>query len=389
MKKAIFCLVALLVASPAFADYFGDFYLGDTINYEYNSLKATDGSDLQRTAAGTPSCVPDGSTTELTAGVTDTGTSAFDSSTGLNKMTVVATSGNGYARGVNYHCSVRASTLNGVTTSYQVFSFSIENRVGSRYKVKTDGTTAAGSSTTTVALGAKISASNIWNGMLFQDLTTKETAVICATTNNGSSDTLSVAGLNTAPGTSDSYLILYDNAPFSCVPFPKVDANGHVYMGYAGTSGSSEVAISDIAAANLENYFDNSSTLATSPKIQTHYDASISADTKLGTLTNLGSGATVAANLVDLIASTRVFTGTADSGTTATLVDAALVQAQTDYWAKDIAIVFTSGSIAGQVVCVSSFNPGTDTLAFTPPTTAAVGTNTYVLIPAPGCDPYR
>lgn len=84
-----------------------------------------------------------------------------------------------------------------------------------------------------------------------------------------------------------------------------------------------------------------------------------------------------------------VFAGTADSGTTATLVDAALTQSDTDYWAKDIAVVFTSGSIAGQVACVSKFTPGTDTITFTPPATAAVSTNTYVLIPAPGCDPFR
>lgn len=81
--------------------------------------------------------------------------------------------------------------------------------------------------------------------------------------------------------------------------------------------------------------------------------------------------------------------GTADSGSITTLVDAALTEADTNYWAKNIALVITSGSSSGQVVCVTSFTPGTDTLTFTPPTTQAISTNTYNMIAAPGCDPFR
>jgi hypothetical protein len=73
-------------------------------------------------------------------------------------------------------------------------------------------------------------------------------------------------------------------------------------------------------------------------------------------------------------------TGTADSGTTTTMVDAALTQADTDYW-KGSLIVFTSGTISGQARLITAFTPASDTVTFTPATTQAVGTNTYLLIP--------
>jgi len=84
-----------------------------------------------------------------------------------------------------------------------------------------------------------------------------------------------------------------------------------------------------------------------------------------------------------------VATGTADSGTQTSFVDATLTTADVNYWSKNIAIVFTSGDIAGQVVCVSSFAPATDTINFTPATTQVVGVHDYSMIAAPACDPFR
>lgn len=71
-----------------------------------------------------------------------------------------------------------------------------------------------------------------------------------------------------------------------------------------------------------------------------------------------------------------VVSGTADSGSTTTMVDAARTEADTDYW-KDMGILFTSGTIAGQARLITAFTPGTDTITFSPATTQAVGTNTY------------
>lgn len=80
------------------------------------------------------------------------------------------------------------------------------------------------------------------------------------------------------------------------------------------------------------------------------------------------------ANAVSLIR--RIASGTADSGSTTTVVDAERTEADTDYW-KGAAILFTSGTISGQSRLITGFNAATDTITFTPAVTQAVGTNTY------------
>ena len=77
--------------------------------------------------------------------------------------------------------------------------------------------------------------------------------------------------------------------------------------------------------------------------------------------------------------------GTADSGTTTTAVDAERTEADTDYW-KGSLIVFTSGTLNGQARLVTAFNSATDTITFAPATTVAVGTHTYRLLPAGRAD---
>jgi hypothetical protein len=77
--------------------------------------------------------------------------------------------------------------------------------------------------------------------------------------------------------------------------------------------------------------------------------------------------------------------GTADSGSTTTMVDAVRTEADTDYW-KGCWILFNSGTISGQVRLIAAFDPGTDTITFAPATTQAVSTNTYEILPAGGVD---
>lgn len=78
-----------------------------------------------------------------------------------------------------------------------------------------------------------------------------------------------------------------------------------------------------------------------------------------------------------------IVSGTADSGTTTTMVDAARTEADTDYWRGKI-IKFTSGTISGQCRLITGFTPATDTITFTPATTQAVSTNTYEILPFAG-----
>ena len=78
-------------------------------------------------------------------------------------------------------------------------------------------------------------------------------------------------------------------------------------------------------------------------------------------------------------------TGTSDSGTTTTMVDAARTEGDTDYWAGDW-IQFTSGNISGQTRLITAFTTASDTITFAPATTQAVATQGYVIIPAANID---
>lgn len=72
--------------------------------------------------------------------------------------------------------------------------------------------------------------------------------------------------------------------------------------------------------------------------------------------------------------------GTCDSGTTTTMVDAARTEADTDYWMGQL-LVPTSGTIAGQARVITGFNAATDTITFSPATTQAWATQTYEIWP--------
>jgi hypothetical protein len=80
--------------------------------------------------------------------------------------------------------------------------------------------------------------------------------------------------------------------------------------------------------------------------------------------------------------------GTADSGTAATMVDAALTQPDANYWSRGTRITFTSGNIAGQTACVVAFTPGSHTIEFSPPMTQSVSTQAYVMSPDAACGPH-
>jgi hypothetical protein len=79
-------------------------------------------------------------------------------------------------------------------------------------------------------------------------------------------------------------------------------------------------------------------------------------------------------------------TGTSDAGgTTTTLVDAALTQADDVFdgaW-----VLFTSGAVANQVRLITDFDAATDTATFAPAATAAIGAGiTYEILPNAGVD---
>lgn len=184
-----------------------------------------------------------------------------------------------------------------------------------------------------------------------------------------------------------------------------------------GDPGADTDTIWGLANTNLDAAVSSRASAAALSTVQADTD---DIQAKIGTPANLGGGATVAANLSDIEAQTDdigaagagltavpwnaawdaevesevsdalvaknldkliLASGTADSGSTTTMVDAARTEADADYW-KGRIILFTSGVIAGQCAIIEDFNAGTDTFTFKPALTAAVTTQTYVILPS-------
>ena len=72
----------------------------------------------------------------------------------------------------------------------------------------------------------------------------------------------------------------------------------------------------------------------------------------------------------------------ADSGTTTTIVDAVLTQAD-GYW-NGALLIFRTGTNAGRTAIITDFDAATDTLTFAPAVPDAVTTEGYVLVPGLG-----
>lgn len=77
---------------------------------------------------------------------------------------------------------------------------------------------------------------------------------------------------------------------------------------------------------------------------------------------------------------TIIVSGTADSGSTTTLVDAARTEATTDHW-RGCVLVITSGTNTGLGRLITGFTPGTDTITVSPAFPAAISTDTYEIWP--------
>ena len=102
-----------------------EYTLGTTFDIKFTTRRFSTGVPF--TLAGTPAVAAyaDNGTTEITAGITLT--VDFDARTGLNNVRVVATSGNGYAAGVNYSLVITAGTVDSVSVVGEVVGeFSIE-----------------------------------------------------------------------------------------------------------------------------------------------------------------------------------------------------------------------------------------------------------------------
>lgn len=107
--------------------YLGDVRLGTTQAFQFTTRSFATG--VPTTLAGSPviSAYVDSGTTEITAGITLS--VDFDGRTGLNNVSVVLTSGNGYATATNINFVITTGTVGGVSVVGEVIGqISIENR---------------------------------------------------------------------------------------------------------------------------------------------------------------------------------------------------------------------------------------------------------------------
>jgi hypothetical protein len=395
MKKLLLLLaLAWCGAAHAQSTYLGDYLLGDTVRCPWSTYKPSTGDSIARATAGTVTVYADNgagngfNTTESATGVTDT--SAFDAKTGEHQAVVVASSGNGYAAGKDYAIMVQSTTITDtatVTVNAWPCNFSVENRAGTRDRIKARGSMVSGSSTTVIQLATgTLAASHAWQGMALYDATTKETATICDSTDGGAgNDTLTVSGLFSTPGATDAYQIIRTDLPASCIAsvpgsgLPLINAStGAVVMDRAGQSGASSPAISDKTGLNLNALFDNGG-IAFVGTIATFYNAATGTFTNLGTPVNMGSGASIAANLQDAIGIVKY--GQCDVSSTTTVCNYAGLTEPDGFWNN-----WTAIEILGQPPrCVREFAQASHRLSWPNPSPSTAASQYFVLRAAPEC----
>lgn len=246
-----------------------------------------------------------------------------------------------------------------------------------------ESTIASGFSQTVLPCDVAIVTDDNWigNTCTIEDVTNGETVTRWVTDVAQASDTITI---NAAP-------------PFTIALGDKVRVESSVHPTYALntydpptrtelTTDTNSILAKTLAYARIMSRKD--SAVVTDQAVEI---AEINADD--------GSGAGTFANTTDAIEAIRdqgdsawitgaagaITNGTADSGSTTTMVDAARTEADTDYWKGDW-IHFTNGTLAGQVRLITGFTPGSDTITFTPATTQAVATHTYDILPGAAVD---
>lgn len=278
-------LVALLASSAALArNYIGDYDLGDTIDCKFGTVQPSTGASY--TLAGTPAVAAyvGNSTTEITAGITLT--ADFDSRTGLNSVRVVATSANGYTAGTNVDIVITTGTVDSVSVVGQpVCSFTLRKTAAPGVGHK--GTAQAGDTDEITLASTASSTDDFYVGATVAPVggTGAGQSGRLITAYNGTSKVATVAPDWEVSPSSDTVYELWQTAPAP-----------------SGSGGGG-----DATAANQTTIINN---LAT---VDNNVDTLLS---RLGTPSNLGGGATIAANLSDIESQTDDI-GVAGAGLTA------------------------------------------------------------------------
>lgn len=283
--------------------YRGDIRLGDTIDLKFTTRSFTTGAPT--TLAGTPviSAYVGNSVTQITAGITLS--VDFDAVTGLHNIRVVATSGNGYATASNYDLVITTGTVGGVSVVGEVVgSFSIEARSAVM------PTTAARTLDISAGGEAGLDWANIGSPTTAQNLSATNIDVdqVVASVSGavGSVAAGGITAASIATGAIDADSLAADAGTEIAAAVWDLDATAHQTQGTFGQ------AIGD-PVADTGTIFKATVTDATGVTVGTDTATLLS---RLGTPSDLGTGATVAANLVDIEGQTDDI-GVAGAGLTA------------------------------------------------------------------------
>lgn len=358
--------------------YHGDLRLGDTIDVKFTTVSTT---GAPTTLAGTPviSAYVGNSLTQITAGITLT--VDFDAVTGLHNVRVVATGGNGYVTASNYQLVITTGTVGGTSVvGYVIGEFSIEARSALM------PTTA----TRTLDVSATGEAGIDWANVGTPGSTVGLSATTIGTLTTYTGNTVQTgdafARLGAPAGASVSAdILVIDNL----VDDLETRLGTPTNLGGGATISANLVNIEGqtndigVAGAGLTNIgtIATVTTLTNLPAITAGWLTATGIAADAITAAKIATGAIDAdAIATDAVTEIRsIVSGTSDSGTTTTMVDAARTEGDNDYW-KDMAILFTSGTISGQARLITAFTAATDTITFSPATTQAVGTQTYEII---------
>lgn len=128
--------------------YLGDYVKGATVYIPFTTRAASTGASVGITTAGTLKAYINGSTTEVTAGLTLT--TNFDGITGRHLVTV-DTSGVSYTAGSDVDIALDGSTIDGQTVNQWIAKFSIERSAATvpANVTKINGVTIIGNGTST------------------------------------------------------------------------------------------------------------------------------------------------------------------------------------------------------------------------------------------------
>lgn len=384
---AILVCLPIVMAHAGAGGYVGVKYLGDKVIIDWDSF----------TAAGAA-----GATTGLATGdisvykqcgasafnltkrasssgyaLVDTDGQDIDAHTGWNAIsldTADNTTAGFWQSGCDYFVNLDSITIDSQTVRLTA-RFSLDPSVLSFGTLSADSADTASAKVGTTG----ITATNQYVARVIWNVTTNEKQCITSTT-NGSPDVINFApNVPTIWHTSDVYRIMLGDTP--CYPLRQqnLDANGNAIIG--AFVDATHPVDSDMADSWRNQYKNGGAVSTITNNNISSYLSTIQGYTSvIGTPVDLGTGATIVANIHD--SNGMLAFGTCTSGSTTTCANAVLTQGN-NFWNGWQMITFPGTPLPAR--CIRGFNASTDTLSWPEALPSTASGQKFVLLSAPEC----